>query len=58
MLKHIYLYCMKTFIIHPETPERAKMLKAVIKALNLTYEKSMYKPEYVAMVKMPIKILN
>ena len=44
---------METLIVHPENKEQLAVLKAVIKALKITFEteKSPYKPQFVAKIK-------
>ena len=42
---------METLIVHPETPEKAAALKAVMKALNVAYEEDMDTTEYLLSTK-------
>ena len=42
---------METLIVHPETPEKAEALKAVMKALNVAYEEDMDTTAYLLSTK-------
>ena len=42
---------MKTLIVHPENKEQLAVMKAVMKALKISFEeKSPYNPEFVAKI--------
>ena len=42
---------METLIVHPQTPEKAEALKAVMKALNVAYEEDMDTTDYLLSIK-------
>ena len=42
---------METLIVHADSEEKPKALKAVLKALKIDFEKSTYNPEMIAKVK-------
>lgn len=45
---------METFIVHPENKTQANAIKAVLKALNISFERTsekMYDPDFVKKIK-------
>ena len=42
---------METLIVHPQTPEKAEALKAVMKAMDVAYEEDMDTTDYLLSIK-------
>lgn len=49
---------MDTLIVHTDSEDKLKALKAVLKALKIDFEKSTYNPDIVAKVKQGEKDLQ
>jgi|tagenome__1003787_1003787.scaffolds.fasta_scaffold17588907_2 hypothetical protein len=49
---------METLIVHTDSVEKLKALKAVLKALEIDFEKSTYNPDIVTKVKQGEKDLQ
>ena len=42
---------METLIVHPENEDKLKVVKAFLKAIGVSFEKSPYDPDFVAKIK-------
>ena len=49
---------METLIVHTDTADKLKALKAVLKVLDISFEKSPYNPEFVAKIRQGEKDLK